>query len=65
MAGTKAGGLKTAQTNKLRHGADFYRTIGAAGGRNGTTGGFYDRELARRAGKLGGQISRRKSKRDE
>ena len=60
MAGTKAGGQKAAQTNKLKHGADFYAKIGAAGGHNGHTGGFFaNRELAREAGAKGGRISRR------
>ena len=60
MAGTKAGGLKTAKTNKLRHGEDFYRNIGRKGGQNGHTGGFAaNRELARIAGAKGGRISRR------
>lgn len=36
------------------------QAIGAKGGRNGRTGGFYGRpELARRAGKLGGRVSKR------
>jgi len=36
---------------------------GAQGGRNGHTGGFHaDRELARRAGKIGGTKSRRLKK---
>ena len=67
MAGTREGGLKAAQTNKLKHGADFYRKIGTTGGRNGNTGGFaVNRELARIAGEKGGRISRRgKTKRDE
>lgn len=62
MAGTKAGGQKAAATNKARHGANFYAKIGAAGGKKGTTGGFFaNRELAREAGAKGGRISRRKS----
>ena len=40
MAGTKAGGVAAAQTNKEKYGADFYARIGAAGGRKGRTGGF-------------------------
>ena len=61
MAGTKLGGVKAAQTNKNRHGADFYAKIGAKGGKKGTTGGFAaNRELARIAGRKGGQISRRR-----
>jgi len=60
MAGTKIGGVKAAQTNISRHGLDFYRRIGAIGGKNGRTGGFYgNRELARIAGQKGGRISRR------
>lgn len=60
MAGTKTGGKNAAATNKLRYGSDFYSKIGAKGGKNGTTGGFYaNRELARRAGKLGGRLPKR------
>lgn len=61
MPGTKDGGQKAAATNRARHGADFYAKIGAKGGVKGTTGGFYaNRELARIAGRKGGQISRRR-----
>jgi general stress protein YciG len=61
MAGTKAGGQKAAQTNKTKHGSDFYAKIGAKGGKNGRTGGFAaNPELARIAGAKGGRISRRK-----
>lgn len=60
MAGTEAGGKAAAKKNKERHGADFYARIGAKGGRKGTTGGFYaNRELARKAGAIGGRKSRR------
>jgi general stress protein YciG len=60
MAGTKAGGEAAAATNKSKYGSDFYRKIGSKGGKLGHTGGFYaNRELARRAGTIGGQISRR------
>lgn len=60
MAGTKVGGIKARATNYERHGNDFYKRIGAIGGRNGHTGGFAaNRELARIAGKKGGSISRR------
>lgn len=62
MAGTKAGGLKAAQKN-LAKDPNFYAKIGAKGGHNGTTGGFAaNTELARVAGKKGGQISRRRKK---
>lgn len=61
MPGTVAGGRKAAQTNKNRHGANFYARIGAKGGHNGHTGGFAaNRELAREAGRKGGLISRRR-----
>lgn len=60
MAGTKAGGKKTAATNKRLHGEDFYKKIGAKGGRNGHTGGFAaNPALARVAGAKGGKKSRR------
>lgn len=60
MAGTKAGGMKAARTNKELWGEDFYKRIGQKGGRNGHTGGFAsNRELARIAGAKGGQKSRR------
>lgn len=60
MSGTIDGGKAAAKTNKLRYGEDFYRQIGTIGGKKGTTGGFYaDRELASRAGRKGGLVSRR------
>ncbi len=60
MAGTKAGGLKAARTNKLLYGDDFYIRNGRKGGKNGHTGGFAaNRELAKLAGAKGGRISRR------
>lgn len=67
MAGTKQGGLKTSTTVKNKYGADWYARIGAAGGKkgkkDGTVKGFAaNPELARRAGVIGGQISRRGKK---
>lgn len=60
MGGTLEGGRLAAKTNKARYGADFYKRIGAKGGKKGKTGGFYaNRELARIAGAKGGAISRR------
>ena len=59
MAGTKIGGLKAARKN-LAKDPNFYKRIGAKGGRNGTTGGFAaNPELARFAGAKDGRISRR------
>jgi general stress protein YciG len=66
MAGTKAGGMKAAATNKAKYGKDFYSKIGATGGKLGRTGGFYaNRDLARLAGAKGGRISRRTAKKSE
>jgi general stress protein YciG len=63
MAGTINGGKAAANTNKMRYGRDFYAKIGAKGGKKGHTGGFWaNRELARRAGALGGRVSRRTKK---
>lgn len=61
MAGTKAGGVKAAKTNKQRYGQNFYETIGRAGGKLSTGGGFTQNpELAREAGRKGGLRSRRR-----
>lgn len=60
MAGTKAGGIKAAKTNKKLHGKNFYKKIGSIGGKNGHTGGFAaNPELAKIAGRKGGRISKR------
>lgn len=69
MTGTKAGGLKAKATNMKLHGEDFYKRIGAIGGRNGHNGGFASEkvgkdgltgsERARLAGALGGKVSKR------
>ena len=60
MAGTKAGGKKAAAKNLARDPL-FYAKIGARGGKLGHTGGFAaNPELARKAGAIGGRVSRRK-----
>ena len=60
MSGTKAGGKKAAATVKKKYGKDFYKNIGAEGGRNGHTGGFArNPALAKLAGKRGGERSKR------
>jgi general stress protein YciG len=60
MAGTVPGGKKAAKTNISKYGRDFYARIGAMGGKQGHTGGFYaNRDLARKAGRMGGLKSRR------
>lgn len=60
MAGTRAGGLKAAATNKAKYGKGFYSRIGKKGGQNGRTGGFAaNPKLAKIAGRKGGLVSRR------
>jgi general stress protein YciG len=60
MSGTATGGRLAAKKNKNKHGEDFYKRIGAIGGQKSRTGGFFaNRELARRAGSIGGRVSRR------
>lgn len=61
---TKAGGQKVIQTMIKKLGSEeawraHMAEIGAKGGKLGKTGGFHDRELAKRAGSIGGRISRR------
>lgn len=66
MPGTKAGGLRAAKTNKARYGENFYEMIGAAGGKTSRGGGFAaNRELAKIAGRIGGQRSRRTKSTDK
>lgn len=60
MAGTKDGGKKAAKTNKELYGKDFYKRVGALGGAKKVKKGFaVNRELASKAGKIGGLLSRR------
>lgn len=60
MSGNHKGGLKTRDSIYKKHGKDFYKKIGAMGGRNGHTGGFASNpELAKIAGAKGGKISKR------
>lgn len=61
MSGTRAGGLKAADKNRVKHGADFYKKIGAMGGKKSRGGGFQKgSELARIAGAIGGRKSRKR-----
>ena len=64
MSGTKTGGIKTRKTIYENHGKDFYRKIGAIGGRNGHTGGFASMtpELVKKYGAIGGRKSKRGKK---
>lgn len=65
MAGTKRGGKQAADTNRELYGDDFYKRIGAKGGKKGWKDGAikgfaamtYEERSA--AGKLGGSRSRR------
>lgn len=69
MVGTKAGGIKARTTNFKKYGEDFYKNIGAKGGRLGKTGGFASdvvgadgltgKQRAAIAGAKGGKISKR------
>ena len=67
MSGTKEGGIKARQTNYEKNGKDFYKRIGSLGGRvSGIKKGFaLNPELARKAGKKGGRISKRGKARNE
>ena len=58
MAGTKEGGLKAAETNKLRHGADFYKNLGKKG--NSSTKGFASNPEFARIASAKGVLARRK-----
>ena len=59
MGATQEGGIKAAQTNKQRYGADFYKKIGALGGQKSRGGGFAaNLELAKEAGRKGGQVTK-------
>lgn len=75
MAGSIEGGRKAAITNKLKHGADFYKRIGHKGGANSKTGGFASTkrgkdgltgsERAKIAGAKGGRNSKRGKAKNE
>lgn len=67
MSGTKEGAIKARNTNLTKHGKDFYKHIGSKGGKwCGAKGFALDLERAKRAGRLGGKISKRgKAKKHE
>ena len=59
MSGSVQGGKLAAQKN-LAKDPDYYRKLGAIGGRNGNSGGFAaDKVRARTAGAAGGTYSRK------
>lgn len=70
MSGTRAGAKKATKTIYSKHGLDFFRRVGAIGGKKGKTGGFASlkvgvdgltgRQRAELAGAKGGKKSRRR-----
>lgn len=64
MAGTKAGGAKARETNVRKYGADYYRRIGAEGGKKKSPlKGFGSHpEKASEYGKIGGSRSKPRRK---
>lgn len=61
MSGNIKGGYKTAATVKKRYGEEYFKRIGALGGKKSQGGGFSRVDgLASRAGRLGGMNSRLK-----
>lgn len=69
MAGTRTGGLKARDTNKAKHGDDFYKNIGSkakfaweANGRKPKGFSAMTHEQRAEAGRKGGTKSRRGKK---
>lgn len=65
ISGNKIGGQKARNTNISKYGQDFFRRIGALGGKRGTTGGFHylmlhDPQKLKQIGIKGGSISKRR-----
>lgn len=62
MAGNKAGGIKTRDTNRKKYGADYYTRLGMLSGRvNHPETRYFHRDpaAASRVGKIGGLKSKR------
>ena len=59
MSNTKIGGQKVKLTNTSKYGADYYKRIGALGGKAKGAKGFAVSGLASSAGKVGGKLGRR------
>ena len=62
MSGTLDGGRKAAKSNIERHGKDYYSKLGRMGGsapHSKPRGFAANPALARKAGQIGGQISKR------
>jgi general stress protein YciG len=62
MAGTVKGGQTTAIKNKQKD-PNFYRKIGAMGGRKGRTGGFASGEEGRKRASIWGAVGGTRSRR--
>lgn len=63
MTGTKAGGIKARNTNREKHGTNFYQKIGKMGGsvfREAPRWFALHPDLAKTAGAKGGRTSTRK-----
>ena len=68
MAGTKAGGKKTAKANILKHGPDYYKELGRKGGSVSHPETRYFAlypDFASKVGKKGGAISKRGKHHDD
>ena len=61
MAGTLAGGKEAAKTNKQIYGDDFYKRIGAMGGKKKVPKGYalMSKEKRVESGRKGGRNSKR------
>lgn len=57
--GKREGGLKVRELMYSKYGRDYYKNIGKLGGQGVRPRAFEDRELAARAGRIGGRISRK------
>lgn len=65
MSATREGGLKARDTNKAKYGEDYYKVIGAIGGKLGKGHAFaHGRVDPSKAGAIGGRISKRGPARD-
>lgn len=60
LPGNASGGARAAETNKKKYGKDFYKIIGARGGKaTGYKGFATNPKMARLAGAVGGRNSKR------
>lgn len=65
MGATKESAARVAAMLKEKHGEDYFKKIGSKGGKHDKPRSFEtDRELAARAGAIGGKAPKRKGKRN-